>query len=1544
MGKPEGHRIELPLPGPIYEFSVGLRELRRQSGLTYEQLGRKAHYATSTMQAAAAGMRLPTLRVTLAYVSACGGSTAEWRQRWTDARRHLDRQPEDSRPPHGAAGPEHVSTPAEFTAALRNRWLASELAYSNLERASGGQLRKSTLSDMMTGRVIPTADTLVAFLHACPSRSAGTADDPRVWLDAADRARAAAGQHATAMPRIHVQDCDPYQMGVHRAHTTADGPALPTYVRRDADGKLRQALEEARKRNGFILLVGQPGAGKTRLAYEAARGALGDFGFSYPARAGDLDGGVPPRTIVWLDNLDQYLRGGLSKAMLQSLLQGPRPVIVLGTIWPAQHQRYMTLPRPGEQDGHQRERDALALARVIDVNADLSPDELARVSAAARHDPVLAAALNAADNGIFQTLAAGPHLVRRWEHAPDVYAETLITAAVALRHTGTREAMTRQLRVAAVARLSDSQRAQAPPDWFENALAYATAPVQGGVAALRLIRAARDGDLADGYCVADFLVLHQEQTGFCGRYLTAGRIGSPSVLVGRDSELALLHGLLKELNCGCGGALLIEGEPGIGKSALVRAALAAGPEPGVAAGHQVFWGNGDELGQELPLVPFLDALQVRAVSANARRQTIARVLRGDLATDRGADVPAILSEQLVALAVDECAARPAVIVIDDLHWADPASIRLWARLARTARQVPLLLIGVMRPTPHRDDLLALRRTVDENARIQLTELTAAATEDLVAALAGARPERDLLRLATGAAGNPLYITELLAALARSGGVTITAAGGAELAVSAVPGSLPAAIADRLGFVSSATRTVLRAAALLGVEFAVPDLTAVLGRPVADLVPAINEAVTTGVLTESPGGLAFRHPLIRAVLYGEVPGGVRAAWHWDAGRALAAAGAPADRVARQLLRATGVYGGTADGQASPAGTGTDVPASAAREDGGPGGRDQAAAGPEHLAAGAFVGAGAVGALSGAADSVVIGFDPGAIGPTSAMDGWALDWLTASADSLVGQAPGVAAELLTQAVTGLPSRSPRHGWLASRLADALYRTGDRVAGERVAEQALAYAADPDLVVDLHWTLAQCRLLGGSSTESFTTLDRALASPGLSAKHRARLLVLAARTYLHLGDIDAAGREADGALASAAEAGDTWATGWALHVLALRALIRGELTDALPLYNRGLAVTEQDPALTDLGLLLQVNKAVVLANLNRYGEALATAERARQLADQVGTAIRLAQAHGVLGQLFFETGRWDDALTEIASVPTDLKESGAACDELGISAVISFHRNESAAARTHLAATEPLAVRIGQRTIPPLILARSLDREQAGDVPGALAVLTAAFDGTLNGLGEIEDLLGDAVRLAVTAGDRAAAQALTRQAATLAKDSQIPNRQANALYCKGMLDRDAAALLDAAQRYADAGRPLPRARALEAAAECFVEADDMARGRDAFTQAVAVYEALRAEADVNRVLAGFRSYGVRRGPHGKHRKAQSGWDSLTDTELKVAAFVEEGLSNSEIAARLMLSRRTVATHVLHILKKLNVTTRTDIARESALRALASVASGSG
>ena len=178
-------------------------------------------------------------------------------------------------------------------------------------------------------------------------------------------------------------------------------------------------------------------------------------------------------------------------------------------------------------------------------------------------------------------------------------------------------------------------------------------------------------------------------------------------LVGRDSETATLVRFMAEAAGGRGSAVLIEGEPGIGKSALVRTALADTAD----VGCQVFWGAGDELGQALPLLPLLEGLRVREPSANPRRNTIVRLLRGELTADRGTDVSAALAEQLLALIAEQCAVMPTIVVIDDLQWADQASITLWGRLAKSVRQVPLLLVGMMRPVPQRDDLLALRRAV-----------------------------------------------------------------------------------------------------------------------------------------------------------------------------------------------------------------------------------------------------------------------------------------------------------------------------------------------------------------------------------------------------------------------------------------------------------------------------------------------------------------------------------------------------------------------------------------------------------------------------------------------------------------------------------------------------------------------------------------------------------------------------------------------------------------------------------------------------------------
>jgi DNA-binding CsgD family transcriptional regulator len=146
----------------------------------------------------------------------------------------------------------------------------------------------------------------------------------------------------------------------------------------------------------------------------------------------------------------------------------------------------------------------------------------------------------------------------------------------------------------------------------------------------------------------------------------------------------------------------------------------------------------------------------------------------------------------------------------------------------------------------------------------------------------------------------------------------------------------------------------------------------------------------------------------------------------------------------------------------------------------------------------------------------------------------------------------------------------------------------------------------------------------------------------------------------------------------------------------------------------------------------------------------------------------------------------------------------------------------------------------------------------------------------------------------------------------------------------------LVKAAEEYASTGRPLPRAQALEAAAMALADAGDTAGARGPYTEAFALYTELGARWDLARTQALFRTYGIRRGPHTPHRRSDRGWSSLTPTEMKVVELVARGMSNPSIAAQLFLSRRTVQTHVSHVLAKLDLHSRTDIAREASRRDL--------
>ncbi|MFC5091211.1 BTAD domain-containing putative transcriptional regulator [Amycolatopsis plumensis] len=361
------------------------------------------------------------------------------------------------------------------------------------------------------------------------------------------------------------------------------------------------------------------------------------------------------------------------------------------------------------------------------------------------------------------------------------------------------------------------------------------------------------------------------------------------IFVGREAELDRLHEAVVELGAGAGRSVWLEGEPGSGRTALLAEVLAAAQDfyPAFAAA--------DALDQRFALRPLLDALGVHPRATDPRRAALAARLAGHPGEDPVDDVLGLVREL--------CAEAPLVLVLDDLQWADDTTLRVWRYLSRETRQLPLLLVGACRPVPRPaalDDLL----DNDDIAVLRLPPLTEEATHELATELAGAPPGPGLQRLVSYAAGNPRYVREIVETLLEQSMIVLDGVH-AHLdgnSCQTIPPPLGSRTTAYLSFLSSGTRDTLRWAALLGHEFSPADIAVATERPPTALVGAVDEAITSGVLVESGDRLAFRHPLVRRVLYEKTPAAMRVALHRQLAEAFAAAGAPAERVAEQLAAA------------------------------------------------------------------------------------------------------------------------------------------------------------------------------------------------------------------------------------------------------------------------------------------------------------------------------------------------------------------------------------------------------------------------------------------------------------------------------------------------------------------------------------------------------------------------------------------------------------------------------------------------------------------
>jgi hypothetical protein len=183
------------------------------------------------------------------------------------------------------------------------------------------------------------------------------------------------------------------------------------------------------------------------------------------------------------------------------------PVVLVGTVWPERYSAWTVAPTPGQPDPYQLHRGVVRLAEVVRVPPVLSRDEQDRAAAVAAADRQVRTALSIPGYGLTQALAAAPQLIERWQDA-DPYAGAVLTAAVDAARLGVVRSPLRPelLRAAAPGYCTSQQQANAKPNWFEEAIAYATKRLRGAAAALQPVGAGM-GELV-GYTVADYLLAH----------------------------------------------------------------------------------------------------------------------------------------------------------------------------------------------------------------------------------------------------------------------------------------------------------------------------------------------------------------------------------------------------------------------------------------------------------------------------------------------------------------------------------------------------------------------------------------------------------------------------------------------------------------------------------------------------------------------------------------------------------------------------------------------------------------------------------------------------------------------------------------------------------------------------------------------------------------------------------------------------------------------------------------------------------------------------
>jgi len=352
---------------------------------------------------------------------------------------------------------------------------------------------------------------------------------------------------------------------------------------------------------------------------------------------------------------------------------------------------------------------------------------------------------------------------------------------------------------------------------------------------------------------------------------------------GREAEQKMIRELLRHAQRGAGGVLLVDGEPGTGKSLLLRDATDEAAEQGFSLAA----GAADQLGQVIPFFALRTALGEPTADHPGR----------DLLDDT-----AWWITQIRAQLEQRAAAAPVLVCLDDLHWADPATLAALRALPRYLKRHPVAWLLARSTAPQRAaDYVFDLLEQDGAARVSLAPLDTDAVAAMLTDAFGAPPDQVLADLADGAAGNPSLVAELIGGLRDDHAVQVIG-GRAVLASARLPRRMHRLAQRRLDGLSQRARHLLVTVAVLGPAFRLEDAAEMLGETPAMLLPAVEEAMNAAIVTAAEHAFAFRQQLLRRAVGETIPRPARNALHRQYGEILLTRGEPAARAACHLLTA------------------------------------------------------------------------------------------------------------------------------------------------------------------------------------------------------------------------------------------------------------------------------------------------------------------------------------------------------------------------------------------------------------------------------------------------------------------------------------------------------------------------------------------------------------------------------------------------------------------------------------------------------------------